>query len=82
MVPVYKKEDRRDKANYRPITILIIIDKIFEQLLSKQVNDLFNRILDPFISAYRKKYSCKTVIVCLDERVGTNIAISLLLGSY
>ena len=32
--PAFKKGDRQDKLNYRPITSLICVDKIFEHLLS------------------------------------------------
>ena len=32
-----KKEDRNERGNYRPITILIVIDKIFESLLAQQI---------------------------------------------
>ncbi|XP_028405238.1 uncharacterized protein LOC114527742 [Dendronephthya gigantea] len=34
--PVFKKGNRQDKMNYRPITSLICVNKIFEQILSKQ----------------------------------------------
>ena len=30
-VPVYKKEDPQNVANYRPITLLLAVDNIFEQ---------------------------------------------------
>ena len=30
-IPVYKKDDRHEKANYRPVVILSILDKVFEQ---------------------------------------------------
>ena len=48
--PVLKKEGREMEKNYRPITnSLICIDKIFEQLLSKQITghydpNLYNRM--------------------------------------
>ena len=28
-IPVYKKDDRHEKANYRPVVILSILDKVF-----------------------------------------------------
>ena len=56
-----------DKANYRPVTILITIDKVYEKLLCNQLNEHFEQILHPFMSAYRKKYSCETTTVRLVE---------------
>ena len=43
--PVYKKDDRLDVRNYRPITILSTVDKVFEQLLSRQIYNQFENIL-------------------------------------
>ena len=31
--PVYKKDDKYSKENYRPITVLPCVDKVFEQLV-------------------------------------------------
>ena len=48
-VPVHKKDDPHDKANYRPVTILVAVDKIFEKLLCRQLNVKFENIFDPFM---------------------------------
>ena len=48
--PVYKKGDKQKENNYRPITSLITIDKIFENLLAKQItNRIFRRNCEPFL---------------------------------
>ena len=45
-VPVYKKEDPQNIANYRPVTLLPAVDKIFEQLICYQLRDkLFENYL-------------------------------------
>ena len=36
-VPVYKKEDPQNIANYRPVILLPAVDKIFEQLICYQL---------------------------------------------
>ena len=53
--PVHKKDDRLDERNYRPITLLSTVDKVFESMMSIQVNNHFDSKLDSCISAYRKK---------------------------
>lgn len=37
--PIFKKGDRSDFANYRPIAILSNVSKIFEKIMASQVND-------------------------------------------
>ena len=50
IIPAYKKDSAFDKSNYRPITILPVLSKVFEKLISKQFN--------PFIE---KSFSKKTL---------------------
>ena len=65
--PVHKKDDRLDERNYRPITLLSTVDKVFESTMSIQVNNHFDSKLDSRISAYRKKHSCETTLLRLTE---------------
>ena len=70
--PVHKKDDRLDERNYRPITLLSTVDKVFESMMSIQVNNHFDSKLDPCISVYRKKHSCETTVLCWDSlRIGS-----------
>lgn len=41
--PIYKKGNRNEYINYRPITILPVIDKIVEKFISKQIYDFYSR---------------------------------------
>ena len=45
--PIFKKGDKHNKENYRPITTPSIIDKAFESLLSKQIIHYFDPTLSP-----------------------------------
>ena len=38
--PVHKKDDPLDMANYRPVTVLTSVDKVFEQLLCQQLKEM------------------------------------------
>ena len=64
-IPIYKKEDPLNKVNYRPVTVLTAVDKIFEQLICRQLSEMFEPILDTFLSAYRKHFSCETTLIRL-----------------
>ena len=65
--PVSKKGDKTDQGNYRPITVLNSIDKVFESLLSKQIMKTMNPHQYQKMSAYRKTHSCETTLVRLTE---------------
>lgn len=64
---VYKKDDPNEVANYRLVTILTAVDKIFEKLLYLQLVEQFNSIFDPFNSAYHKLYGCESMLIHLVE---------------
>ena len=59
VVPVYKKDDNQNIANYRPIALLPIFSKILEKIVYKRLNDfsLKKEILIPQQFGFRKKYS-------------------------
>ena len=42
VTPVFKHGTRNRKDNYRPISILLIISKIFEKLICRQLSNHFN----------------------------------------
>ena len=43
VVPLFKKSSRADVGNYRPVSILSAISKIFERLVYEQVEEFFIR---------------------------------------
>ena len=61
VTPVYKKENNPEQDNYRPLSILTVISKLYETVLNaKMVNHfMFNELL----AAFRKSYSCQTLLI-------------------
>ena len=43
ITPVFKKDDRTDKINYRPISILPNLSKIFEKCIYNQLSIFLTR---------------------------------------
>ena len=66
-IPVYKKDNPRDVRNYRPVTVLSAVGKVFEQLLGKQLTIFMEPRLNNNLTAYRNKNSSETSIVKLVE---------------
>ena len=48
ITPVFKQGSRNQRENYRPISILPIISKIFEKLICRQLSNHFDNILSKF----------------------------------
>ena len=67
VTPLYKKDDKFCKTNYRPVTVLPALNNIFERLPSGQMYEFYNGLLSDFISAYRKFHSCETSSLRLAE---------------
>ena len=66
--PAYKKEDRLDKKNYRPISILNTFTKIFERFYLTKLTPIFDKIMSENLSAFRKNYSTQHVLLRLTEQ--------------
>ena len=65
--PVHKNADKDVDENYRPITVLNAVDKVFEQELSKQAAHSFDNKLSPCLTAYKKQDSTETTLLTLIE---------------
>ena len=65
--PIYKKDDRSNKINYRPVSLLNTFSKILERWVQEKIGPFVNKILSKFISAYRKKHSSNHVLLRLLE---------------
>ena len=68
VTPIYKKEEKNDISNYRPISILTILSKIFEKSASNQLLNYFEThlLINSKQHAYRKFHS---TITCLFELI-------------
>ena len=52
--PIFKKDDRAEIKNYRPVSLLNIFSKICERFLHENFTNYVETFLSKFISAYRK----------------------------
>ena len=64
--PIHKKDDKNDISNYRPISILPVISKIFERATLNQLIEFFeeNCLISCLQHAYRKNHG---TVTCLFE---------------
>ena len=73
--PIYKKNDRNQCANYRPISLLSNLSKIFERAMYNRIElflDEFNLIY-PKQYGFRKKYSTNHALISIVEQIKNNL---------
>ena len=79
--PVYKKKDRTDKANYRPVSVIGPFPKVLEWYFQDALQDHINKCLSNLISAYRKNYSSNHVLIRLIEKWKRQMDNKLFVGA-
>ena len=57
ITPAYKKGKKDIKGNYRPVSILPNLSKIFEKHIFKQMSHFFENILSKYQRGFRKGFS-------------------------
>ena len=69
VVPLFKKNDKTEVGNYRPVSILMIISKVFERVVYDQVESYLDqkKILYKFQSGFRSRYSTDTCFTYLTD---------------
>jgi hypothetical protein len=69
--PIYKKGDKNDMTNYRPISLLITVSKILENVVFNRLNQHLqvNNILVPEQFGFRKGISIEKAIFTLTNNI-------------
>ena len=68
IVPIYKKNSKCEKENYRPVSILSNLSKIYEKLMYNQLYEYFDNILFPSQCGFRKGYSAQHCLLVMIEK--------------
>ena len=67
VTPIFKKKDPLECQNYRPVSILPTVSKNFERSLEEQLSNYFEKLFNPYLSAFCKRYSCQSVLLSICE---------------
>ena len=67
MTLIYKKNDPQAKENYRPVSVLPVLSKVFERLVQKQVNSFITDFLSDFLRGYRQDFSTHVSIKLIES---------------
>ena len=68
MISVFKKKDRNNVENYRPVSILPNLSKIYETCLYDQKYKYFNHISSKWQRGFRKGFSTQHCLFMMTEK--------------
>ena len=68
ITPVFKKEYISSKENYRPVSILPMISKIFEKLLCKQITIFIDSLLSKYQCGFRNSFSVQHCLLAMLQK--------------
>ena len=54
LTPVFKKLDPSDKANFRPVSILHLVSKVFEKIMYDQLYEYIEHFLNQLLCGFCK----------------------------
>ena len=81
ITPVFKKDDRTDKCNYRPISILPNLSKVFEKCIYNQLSTFFEKVLSKYQCGFRKGFSAQHCLLKLLEQWKESVDQGLVFGA-
>ena len=76
VIPVYKKDDNRKIDNYRPISLLPAISKVFEKIIHSQLLEYFlsNKLLYDHQYGFRPGHSTEHAILEFIDKILTDMS--------
>ena len=67
VAPHFKDDDRTSEKNYRPVSNLLILSKIYERNMSDQMKKYMEDFISPYIFGYRKSYGPQPCLLSMIE---------------
>ena len=67
ITPIFKALETILVENYRPVSILPIVSKIFERIMQKQMGNFIEKHLSPYLCGYRKGYNSQYALLAMIE---------------
>ena len=68
ITPVFKKDERTKVENYRPISILPPVSKIFERIMVNQISVYIEKYLSSYLCGFRKGYNTQHCLIIMLEK--------------
>ena len=73
VTPLHKKSRKGLKDNYRPVSILPTLSKIFERIMFAEISAFFDNFFSKYQGGFRKDYSTQHCLLTMLEN-GRNVS--------
>ena len=67
VTPIYKEKERTQKKNYRPVSLLQILSKLYGGTMSEQISAYMEKYLSPYLFGYRTGYGTQYCLLAMIE---------------
>ena len=68
VTPVFKKDNKSDKSNYRPISILYNLSKVYERIMQNQIYPYLNKAFFKVSMWLSERVQCATCLIAIIEK--------------
>ncbi len=76
VIPIFKKGDRTNLNNYRPISLLPVLSKVFEKVINLQLTRIIeNGYIDDNQFGFRKNHCTEDAILKFVDRIEKDLAL-------
>ena len=73
ITPSFKKGDKGENENYRPVSILSNFSKVFERLIYNQLNKFMETKFFKFLTDFRKNHNAQYALLRMIENWKTQL---------
>ena len=67
--PVFKKDDKSGKSNYRAISILPNHGKVYERIMQNQIYPYLNKIFSKYQCGFREKFTSQHCLIAMIKKM-------------
>ena len=68
VIPIFKKGEKTAKSNYRPVSILPNLSKVYERCMYEQMYTYFDQILSKYQCGFRKGFNAQHCLLAMIEK--------------
>ena len=79
VTPIFNKNDASDKENYRPVSVLHHMPKVFERIMYIQIENFMKGKLSKFLTGFRENHSTQCCLVNMLEKWKKTLLIKVVL---